>query len=371
MGFADGRAGGIACAAPLLAAPSNSAEPRTGRRRCRCSFASTARLELERLRTALRAVVERHEVLRSRFRWREERLLVDLIPAAGIDLPIHGSGGAMRFEEADIVRATQELADLPFSLEHGPLVRAAIFANGPQQTYLALVVHHIVWDGWSNAIVLRDLAAAYEAGGALAPLPARYWDYGALKRRWIAAHGEQDAAYWRAQLEGVTELPPLAHAEPGGGGADEIRRLQLELEPSLLERVAAFGGPRNATPFCVFAAALQALLHRRGLGGDSCLGIPMADRTDPRFEQLAGCFVNTVVLRGRVREADTFEQLVARTRETAYEAIAHGGLPFELMVQRLEDWAASCSAHRSTRRCSRSTTSPRRRSLLPASRPLR
>jgi amino acid adenylation domain-containing protein len=130
-------------------------------------------------------------------------------------------------------------------------------------------------------------------------------------------------------------LQPLALSDPADAGATEIHRLRLPLEPAFLERVAAFGGARDATSFCVFAAALHALLYRRGLGSDSCLGIPLADRTDPRFEHLVGCFVNTIVLRGSVRSGDSFEQLVIRTRDASYEAIAHGGLPFELMAQQL------------------------------------
>lgn len=294
-------------------------------------------LDAERLRTALRAVIERHEVLRAGFRWSDARLLAELRPADAIELPLHGSAAASAYAEPDVVRAVLELADAPFDLARGPLVRAALFANGPRQCYLAFIAHHIVWDGWSNAIVLRDLGAAYVAGAAgLAPLPARYWDYGAQKRAWIAAHGERDAAFWRARLAGATALPPVAQADEGDDGADEIHHLRLELEPAFLERVAAFGRARDATQFCVFAAALHALLQRRGLGDESCLGIPLADRADPRFEQLAGCFVNTIVLRGAVRGAATFEQLVLRTRDAVYEAIAHGGLPFELMAQGLQ-----------------------------------
>jgi len=293
-------------------------------------------LDVERLRCALRTVIERHEVLRASFRWRDARLLAELRAADAIELPVHGSPRAPSCDEQDVVRAVLELADAPFDLAEDPLVRVALFANGPGQCYLAFVAHHIVWDGWSSAIVLRDVATAYaEGASALAPLPARYWEYGARKRAWIAAHGEREAAYWRRRLEGATDLPPLALSDDGDEGATEIQRLRLPLDPAFLERVAAFGRTRDATPFCVFAAALHALLYRRGLGRDSCLGIPLADRTDHRFEHLAGCFVNTIVLRGSVQGSDSFERLVARTRDAAYEAIAHGGLPFELMAQEL------------------------------------
>ena len=293
-------------------------------------------LDLDRLLLALRTVFDRHEVLRSCYRWERDRLVVgDLLPADAIELLEVGSRVAPTWDEAAVVAFVQDLADRQFDLVRGPLVRGALLADGPERTYLCLAVHHMVWDGWSFGVLLDELSAAYETSAELPPLPVQYWDYSDRARASVGeARGERDLAYWTEQLDGLDGLAPLAR-DAAGGDPLQIHRVQVALDGGLVERVAAFAQEHNVTPFNAFAASLQAVLYRMGLGGRSGLGVPLADRTARDFELLIGCFLNTIVLRGSVDGEETFAELVTRVRDTSFAALQHRGIPFETVVKRL------------------------------------
>jgi amino acid adenylation domain-containing protein len=292
-------------------------------------------LDADRLAAALRAVVDRHEVLRTVYRWRGERLACELLPHDAIAIATSAVADA---SDADALAAARELVTRPFELERGPLVRIALRAVGSERAYLILAAHHIVWDGWSNGVLLRELDVAYADGAnALPSLPLSYWDYAAQTRQAIdGPRGARELSHWGERLAGLRALPSLARGE-NAGDADvpELHNARMPLDPELVRAVDAFARARHATRFSVFAAALGALFPRLGLGEETCLGVVLADRSIAGSEQLIGCCLNTVLLRGRSTPARSFEQLVADTSAATYDALAHAATPFELLVQRL------------------------------------
>lgn len=294
-------------------------------------------VDLDRLATGLRAVIARHEVLRSAYRWEHERLIAEILPVEAIEIVEIGSRQVAQWSERAVLDRAQELANQPFDIARGPLLRATLVAQGPTQSFLLLDMHHLVWDAWSFGVLLRDLSAAYAHGpDGLDELPAQYWDYVERQRALIERGGwERDIDYWRRQLADLHDLPHLSR-EPGGDEqAGTIHKLSVDFGSALREQVATYCRRYSVTPFAVFSAALQALLYRLGLGERSALGVPLADRADPSFEGLIGCFLNTVVLGGEVGEYEQFDKAVATAGERTFEALQHGALPFEIVSQQI------------------------------------
>ncbi len=292
-------------------------------------------LELDRLATALRAVIEVHEVVRSCFRWEGDRLMADVLPLDAIEIAESGSRTQASENEPAVVRRLQELAEEPFDLARGPLLRPTLLADGPERTYLLLVVHHIVWDGWSNGVLLRELATAY-ADGRCAASDVSYWTYAESKRAaGASAVGERDLAFWRTRLEGPAPPAPLAAQPRDEGPTPTLHRATLPFDPGLDAEVAACARAHAVLPAGVYAAALTVVMAAAGLGDETSLGVVLADRASARFDNVIGCCLNTVALRSRVAWEETFEQVLLSTHDALAEALVHGTLPFETVVHRL------------------------------------
>ncbi len=293
-------------------------------------------LDRDRLVEAVSAVVGRHDVLRTTYRWERDRLVADVAAGTAVDVIASASPDEVADPDAAAQRRARALADEPVDLADGPLMRIGLHEHGRALRYLLVAVHHIAWDGWSTGVLLDELAIAYAHGAAhLPPLPTSYWAYG--EDRWSAATGlpgERDLEYWRRQLDGLGTLPQLARRD-SEEALPPIHRAQALLDGAFRTRVATFAASCGATPFAVLAAGLQVVLRQAGLGDESCLGVALSDRMDPRHEVLVGCFLNTVLLRGGVRDDDAFADVATRARDAIREAIAHGALPFELLAQRL------------------------------------
>jgi len=300
-------------------------------------------LRPEVLQRSLDAMVQRHEVLRTTFATVNGNP-VQLVAEAGrvalreVDLREHAA------EERE-AQARQRLiaeAQRPFDLEAGPLLRATLFRLAPQDYLLLLVMHHIVSDGWSINILIRELMALYHALGngkpsPLPPLPIQYADFASWQRQWLKDEMlERQLAYWKQQLGSappVLELPtdrprPLLQTNRGA-------HLSLELSPKIRPALAALSRSEGATPFMTLLAAFQTLLHRYTGQQDFCVGTPIANRTRAETEGLIGFFVNTLVLRANFSGDPTFRELLRRTREVALGAYAHQDLPFEMLVEHL------------------------------------
>ncbi|MEV1119913.1 non-ribosomal peptide synthase/polyketide synthase [Actinosynnema sp. NPDC049800] len=268
-------------------------------------------LDVPRLERALRALVERHESLRTTFP-AVDGLPVAVVRPADVTLPV-----------VDEMPAPE-----PFDLAEGPLFRPALVRRGPEDHVLALTMHHIVTDGWSGGVLMSDLAALY-GGEELPPLPVRYADFAAWQR---ARPLDAQLDYWRDQLAGVPalELPTDRPRPPvqTTAGAQTGFAVPAEVADRLRELARAVDG----TLFMALVAACEVLFHRWSGQDDFAVGTVASGRDLPETQDLVGFFVNTVTLRARVEPTATFPQFLARTRETVLDAFAHQDVPFERVV---------------------------------------
>ncbi|MGW7344869.1 amino acid adenylation domain-containing protein [Streptomyces sp. NPDC054854] len=286
------------------------------------------------LASALADVVERHEVLRTVYPTVDSEPYQHVLPSPPVELTVRPCAAG---ELADLVAGfTATTFDLATQL---PL-RAALFVPGDGSATLALLTHHIATDGWSVGPLLRDLGEAYTArlaGSApdREPLPVQYADYTLWQRELLEEPGGL-VEHWRAALAGmpgVLDLPTdrPRPAEPGGGGATLVARLDAEAN----RRLVALAGERGASLLMVLQPALALALASAGAGTDIAIGTPVAGRADEALNDLVGFFVNTLVLRTDVSGDVSYAELVDRAREADLAAYAHQELPFDLLVEHL------------------------------------
>ncbi|HYO59821.1 amino acid adenylation domain-containing protein, partial [Archangium sp.] len=240
-------------------------------------------------------------------------------------------------------RRAREEAQRPFELSRGPLLRAKVLRLEREEHVLVLVMHHIVTDGWSASVLLRELSelyAAFEAGGvpALPELALQYADYAVWQRQWLQGEVlEAQLSYWKKALAGVPqalELPtdrPRPQVQTFRGA-----QVKVQLPLTLSQEVRALSQREGATLFMTLLAALQALLARYSEQTDIVVGTPIAGRNRREVEGLIGFFVNTLALRADVQGALSFKELLAQVREACLGAYAHQEMPFEQMVDALQ-----------------------------------
>ncbi len=225
----------------------------------------------------------------------------------------------------------------PFDLAAEPPIRVSVRPTGPDEHEVAMILHHIATDEWSDRPFLRDLDTAYQArlrGEAPAwdPLKVQYADYTLWQERLLAQDGERQLAFWRDRLDDLPDEIALPYDGPRvPGGASGLVSLDVPNAEALRELAAATG----TSVFMVLQAAVAALLHRMGAGDDIPIGAPIAGRTDEGLDDLVGFFVNTLVLRADLSGDPTFGELLGRVKEADLAAFEHQDLPFERLVEDL------------------------------------
>ncbi|MFP2926912.1 condensation domain-containing protein, partial [Pyxidicoccus sp. 3LG] len=294
-------------------------------------------LEQAALEVALARLVERHEVLRTVFPGEGSGPVAVVEPAGPVPLSTLDLTGLAGPEQEPALRelARSESAT-PFDLERGPLLRARLVRLAPDSQVLLLVLHHILCDGWSVGVLLRELAALLE-GASLPPLAVTARDHAAWQRNWMA--GEvlaRELEHWRLALDGAPRVLSLPTARPRPSTPTQ-RGAQLPFSiPSETSVVlGALAREAGATPFMVYLAAFAVLLHRHTGGEDLLVGTPTAGRPLPELEGLVGHFVNTLPLRLVPRAGLRFRELLRHVRDTVLTALVHGNVPFDELVRTL------------------------------------
>ncbi|MET8074608.1 amino acid adenylation domain-containing protein, partial [Streptomyces sp. NPDC005271] len=306
----------------------------------------TGELDSDALEAALGDIADRHETLRTVFPETDgvPRQRIVGGPAGRPALSVH------EVTRAELPEVMAGLANRPFDLTRDLPWRAELLtlpAAARPEAVLLLVSHHIAVDGWSMGVLARDLRTAYAARRAgrapgFAPLPVQYADYALWQREVLGDLDDPDSllsaqlGYWRRALASLPEelsLPvdrnrPAVGSFRGGWVAMGIR-------PDTHTALASVARQGSATTFMVIQAALAMLLTRLGAGTDIPVGTPVAGRGDSALEELTGFFVNTLVLRTDASGDPTFEELLARVRETDLAAFAHQDVPFERLVDDL------------------------------------
>jgi amino acid adenylation domain-containing protein/natural product biosynthesis luciferase-like monooxygenase protein len=296
------------------------------------------------LQRCFQEIVRRHEVLRTHFDV-EDGQGIQVIDAPGLfrleqlDL----SGLEERAREAEVRRLAQEEVSHGFDLSRGPLFRARLIDLGRQDHVLLATMHHIVSDGWSIGILIREVAALYEAysQGRPSPLPElaiQYTDYAAWQRSRLQGETlKKQVGYWKERLQGAPaalDLPtdrvrPAVASFAGG-------TVNFALPRELSARLVELGRREGVTLYMVFLAAYQLLLKRYSGQDDIVVGSPIAGRSRQELQGLIGFFVNTVAMRTDLSGDPPFREFLKRVKEVALGAYAHQDLPFEKLVEELQ-----------------------------------
>ena len=298
------------------------------------------RLDVAAWRRGLEALLARHEALRSVFVTREGRPEVQLLdPGVGLPFVEHDLSGAAD-AEAELIRLSAEEACAPFDLAQGPLIRARLIRLAEDDHVFLLTQHHIVCDGWSMGVMVRELNALYGAFSAglddpLAPLAIQYPDYASWQRQWLSGERlETQADYWRATLADAPALIELPADRPRPAQQDfagAFLPIALDADPTqALKRLAQRHG---ATLFTTLLAAWAAVLGRLSGQDQVVIGSPSANRGRREVEELIGFFVNTLALKLDLSGDPSVAALMARARTTALGAQDHQDLPFEQVVE--------------------------------------
>ncbi len=296
------------------------------------------------LQLTLDELVRRHESLRVTFDIVEGRLIQVIQPALPLPLPIIDLSELPDAErEPEALSLALNEAQRPFDLSSGPLLRVGLLRLAEEEHVALITMHHIVSDGWSTGVFIREVAALYEAyttGAAspLAELPIQYADYAAWQRGWLQGEVlDEQLGYWRKQLGG--ELPTLELPTDKPRPAEQTYKgahQQFTLKPDTARALKALSRAEGSTLFMTLLAAFQTLLHRYTGQDDICVGTPVASRNRAEVEGLIGFFVNTLVLRTDLAGQPSFRALLKRVREVALDAYAHQDVPFEKLVEELQ-----------------------------------
>ncbi|WP_170948621.1 non-ribosomal peptide synthetase, partial [Pseudomonas sp. Irchel 3A7] len=288
-------------------------------------------LSLDALQHAFDGLVARHEPLRTRF------LLADGddVPSQCIDASCELLLHVLPTTPQHLTQALQAHAAVEFNLRQGRLIRAQVLRLASKRHVLSIVIHHIVSDGWSTSVLMRDLRALYTAHLAgvdaqLAPLVIQHADYAHWQRRQdLTRHLD----YWRTNLAGQAD--PIDLAVPGtpasiAPGPVSIVRRPVSEDLSL--RLAQFSQQRGTSLFTVLLAGWTLLVHRQTGHSDVCTGTTVAGRDDPLLDPLIGFFVNILPLRVRLDGDSLIADVLDQTHNVVLQALEHQALPFEQML---------------------------------------
>jgi amino acid adenylation domain-containing protein len=303
----------------------------------------TGQVNLMALEQALNEIIRRHETLRTSFLSAGGKPIQVINQTQPLALTVVDLDDfSLDDREARFLRLADQEASKPFNIERGELLRAVIIRLSRDEFALLLTLHHIVSDGWSIGILVRELGAIYESfsGGRatlLPALPIQYVDFAQWQRdRLQGAELDSLLTYWKGQLSGSSTLElPTDHARPPVqtyGGS----RILLDLSPELNEAIRRFSREEGVTLFMTLLAAFQTFLHRYTRQDDIVVGTPISNRNHVQVEGLIGFFTNLLVLRTDLSGDPPFRRLVRRVKEVTLSAYAHQELPFEKLIEALQ-----------------------------------
>ncbi|MEH2088948.1 amino acid adenylation domain-containing protein [Nostoc sp.] len=315
-------------------------------------------LNIPALEESLQEIIHRHEALQTNF------IAIDGQPTQIIQQQTNWTVSVVELQhlpssEQEI--ATQQLAKQqaiqPFDLATQALVRATLVVLSETEHVLLLCMHHIVSDGWSIGVFVQELAALYntysqgqpslrdatrsllpQRGTPLAPLPIQYADFALWQRQWLQGDVLQSQlSYWQQQLKDAPALLPLPTDRPRPAvQTDNGAYQEFALSVELTQRLVKLSQKQGCTLFMTLLAAFDTLLYRYTYTEDILVGSPIANRDRSEIEGLIGFFVNTLVMRTNLAGNPSFSELLTRVREIAMDAYAHQHLPFEMLVEALQ-----------------------------------
>ncbi|MBD2625733.1 non-ribosomal peptide synthetase [Trichormus variabilis] len=302
------------------------------------------KLNIDALSESLNEIIKRHEILRTNFVISDGQPIQVISPSVNLTLPVIDLQNIRQQQrETELYRLAKEEAQTGFNLTQAPLLRAKLLQLDAEDFVILLTLHHIVSDGWSTDILIREVAVLYTAFCAAKPsslpqLPIQYADFAIWQRRWL--EGEElknQLAYWQQQLSGELPILQLPTARPRPTVQTYAgKTLSFVLPTSLSEELKTLSKQEGVTLFMTLLAAFKTLLYRYTNQIDILVGSPIANRNRAEIENLVGFFVNTLVLRSNLSGNPTFRDLLKQVREVALGAYTHQDLPFEKLVEEIQ-----------------------------------
>jgi amino acid adenylation domain-containing protein/non-ribosomal peptide synthase protein (TIGR01720 family) len=304
----------------------------------------TGQLKAGALEQGISEIVRRHKVLRTTFETANGEARQVICAARPVELQVADLSGLSEAEsEAGARRLARDESRRPFDLTRGPLLRATLLRLHDGRHAILFTMHHIVSDGWSMGVLIREFVALYDAycAGSASPLTElgiQYVDFAAWQRQWLQGEAlEAELAYWKKQLAGA----PAVLALPADRPRKAVQRFRgaqepVSLSPGLIEAFDTLGGQAGGTLFMTLLAAFKVLLHRYTSERDLIVGTIVANRTRSKIEGLIGFFVNMLVLRTRCSGDMRFDEFLERVREVTLEAYTHQEAPFDRLVDELQ-----------------------------------
>ena len=317
-------------------------DPSSSKFHMRATVRLSGSLSQEALESALRALVDRHEILRTSFAEQDGKLVQVIADARGFSLETISLAEVSEAErDEQLQEKLLEEARHPFDLQSGPLLRACLFRLGSDDHVLLLTTHHIIADGWSQRVLQDELWSMYEAfasgrSPSLPPLPIQYADFAAWQDEWLASpEADGHLQYWLKRLGGPvrildfpTDHPPALRVSSNGG--IEF----LALPGDLLRALKDVSKSEGVTMFTLTLACFAMLIARCSDQADMVIGSPLANRR-PETEPLIGPFAGPIPFRIDLPANPTLRDVVRRVSEVSLESLDHADLPFEALLQQL------------------------------------
>jgi amino acid adenylation domain-containing protein len=305
------------------------------------------RLNANALERALSEIIRRHETLRTSIALQDGEPVQIIADEFTLTLPIIDLQSHDERED-QAQQIIGEMVRQPFDLSTGPLIRAQLVRLKNDEHIFAMVLHHIISDGWSMGVMVSELVTLYKffaadknATSASSPLPdlaIQYGDYAVWQRRWLQGEIlQRQIDWWKASLSGAPAVIDLPTDRPRPAvqsyhGATHTFTIPAEIASA----VNALSRQESATLFMSLLAAFNVLLSRYSNQEDICVGTPIANRTRAEVESLIGFFVNTLVMRTDLSGGPSFRELLRRVREKSLQAYAHQDMPFEMLVEAIQ-----------------------------------
>jgi len=301
-------------------------------------------LNVRGLEQSLNEIVRRHEVLRTTFAQVDGEPFQVIAPTLNLPLSVVDLRHLPEAErQVALKRLMAEESQHPFDLERGPLLRCRLVYIGEQEYIVSFTIHHIISDGWSMGVLVRELATLYEAFCADKPSPLpelsiQYADFAVWQRQWLQAEVlEAQLTYWKQKLGGNLPVLQLPTVRPREEVKTNRGATQSFLIPANLSKaLQALSCQEGVTLFMTLLAGFQVLLQRYTHQDDIVVGTDVANRNRAETESLIGFFVNLLVLRTDMSGNPSFRELLKRVRKVALGAYAHQDLPFDKLVEALQ-----------------------------------
>ncbi|MBR8826762.1 MAG: amino acid adenylation domain-containing protein [Gomphosphaeria aponina SAG 52.96 = DSM 107014] len=306
------------------------------------AFKFTQELNIENLKQALNQIITRHETLRTTFRSENGELKQIIAENWSLELPIINLADESE-EQKTFQKLATQIIEKPFNLAQDLMLRATLFRLANNEYILLLVNHHIISDGWSSEIIIKELLTCYEtlekrATNTLPELPIQYGDFAIWQKKQLTQElYKKQVKYWKEKLSGqlpILNLPtdkkrPLI---PSYQGKSIAFLLPNELEKNLKQ----ISQEEKVTLFMLLLAAFKVLLCRYTGQEDIIVGTPIAGRKKLETENLIGCFLNTLALRNQLNSNLSFRQFLQQVKQVSLEAYENQDLPFEKLIEELQ-----------------------------------